>query len=216
MSNRIEVDLSNLKKAVNALAKPEQYAYAASLTLNRLVMKIQERVWERLLGGAFHIRRAAWNKRAIYFPSQNRATKQNLVAVLEIKEEAQNLQNLETGEPQTPLHKFLLLPNPEVFKYGIITAKNKLHPRNLNLRKTPSGTKGNNGTFMVKAASGTPVILQRTGKKKRARTRVLFVLVRRSKVPAKLHFLDISHSTIASQLDLIAQESFEKAMRTAR
>lgn len=217
MTEHLHVDMSALQKAVRELGKPEQYQFAASLTLNRLVLKIQERVWDRLLNsGAFHIRRAAWNKRAIAFLPENRATRHKLVAVLLIREEARNLQLLEAGDPQTPKHKYLLVPNPEVFKYSIITAKNKLHPRNLNLHKGERGTEGLNGTFMIESKSGTPLILQRMGKGKRAKTRLLYTLVHRKKVPAKLHFMDLATSTINSELDKIAQAALEQSMRTAR
>lgn len=214
----IRIDFSQLQRAVNELGSPQQFNYAASLTLNTLVTRIQQRVWDRLLNsGDFNIRRAAFNKGAIYFPSANRSTTTKLVAVLEIKQTADNLIHLETGEPQSPLKKFLLVPNPEVFNYKIITSKNKLHPMNLDLKSGRYGVGGNQRTYLINSnRTGTPLIMQRQGRGKRGKSRVLYTLVKRIKVPAKLKFYELADLTISKEFDSIAMEALQRAISTAK
>lgn len=211
------IDFSELERAVNELGKPEQLNFAMSLAINNLVFAMQKKIWERLLSSTFHIRREAFNKGAIYFPQQNRATTKKLWAVLEIKSIAENLINLETGDPEDPLKKYLLVPNPEVFQYKIISAKNKLHPRNLDLKRGKYGVGGKERTYMINSKrTGTPLILQRIGRGKGAKSRILYTLVKRIKVPAKLHFFDTAEQVANSEFDSIVQVALERAIRTAR
>lgn len=213
----IRIDFSEMQRATTELGKPEQFNFAASLTLNNLVYAIQKRIWDRMFSGAFHIRREKFNKGGIYFPAANRATTKKLFAILEIKQTADNLIHLETGDPESPLKRFLLVPNPEVFGYQIIGSRNKLHPKNLDLKKGKYGTGGNQRTYMINSRkTGTPLILQRMGSGKRGTSRLLYTLVKRIKVPAKLHFYEVADQGIASDFEAIAQRALDQAISTAR
>lgn len=133
------------------------------------------------------------------------------------------------------------IPNAKVFGGKVITAKNQLHPMNLKFVRHGKQMQGNNRTFMVmgNGSQKVPLILQRTGaastgynhtsqlrgadgrfdgqlrtpgqRKAKQGVRLLYTLVKRSKVPAKLEFVQ----TISSSVNANWQAEMGKAMADA-
>jgi len=211
---------------VNALHQAGQRAgYAIASGLNQLANKAQAA--ERAhMAKAFNLRREQFNLRAIYISKADRADATTWRVVIQVKlpGNRHHLQDHEGGQVRVPHGgKFLWQPNQDVFKSKIIGSGNSLAPKNLNLRRGKGGTlQGDHRTFLIKT-NGQRFILQRQGRRqggtvrgrdeagrytirKRRRnskgngqTRLLYRLVQRVKLPARLAFVTTITRTVQDQ-----------------
>lgn len=161
---RVQIDPSEVLKRLDGFEK--QAGYAMSLALNRVANLAQEAQREQMKQ-AFKLRRETFVLRGVKISKADRASKSTWRVVIQIAypDDRRFMHEHEKGgERKRHGGRFLWQPNAKVFR-GIITKANPLHPKNLNMRKTPAGQiKGDHRTFMVRTQQGQRLVLQRIGK----------------------------------------------------
>ncbi|WP_306600748.1 hypothetical protein [Geothrix sp. 21YS21S-2] len=164
VSYRVTVD-----PAFHALTKVEdsQFPYAFSLALNRAANDGQEAERGRIKG-QFNIRRESWNMRGIKIMKSDRASKTRWSVIIQVAPEADYLNKFEEAGIHEPMggRQFVWIPNPKVWKNGIVPKEDPLRPSKLKFTRDPHGRmEGNLGTYMIKRRSdGATLVMQNTGK----------------------------------------------------
>lgn len=218
---KLSVDLSSINKYLNDMGKDNQIPFALATALNNIAREIQKQV-RMDMQSHMNLRHAQYNLNAIKITSW--AKKNNQTVEISVDKKYHWLTRMETGQDHIPFQgrQYLSVPNQEVFKNQIISSKNKLFIKNLNLHLNDKGeTVGDQGTFIVKASSNsTPFIVQNLmqgrGKKRKENTRVLYTLVKRSKQPVKMHLIDIAQKILAGSLEPMINAALASTLRSAQ
>lgn len=240
MQFKLEVSPVPVINALHQLGKDAGYSIARGL--NQLANKAQAEQRDHMRK-AFKLRREQFNLRAIYISKADRANRDTWRVVIQVRmpDDRHYLQEHEGGQVRVPHGgKFLWQPNPAVFKSQVITRANPLHPKNLQLRRTKGGVlAGKARTFLLKAGSER-YILQRTGRRKKAtatrdaatgrftvrkrkgatsdmgNVRLLYRLVKRITLPARLDFVPTVTRTIREQWEPTMAQALDQALARAR
>lgn len=239
---RFKLDTSSITQGLTG-AQERQIPFVASLALNRVAVIGQNAEQYRILA-KFKVRREQFVLRGIKINKADRATKTSWRVIIRVDQPQDFLNRTEEGDDHTPLKgKWLWKPNAAVFNDRIILRSNPLHPMNLRF---DSHLRAQNRVFMVKGNGSKtgPLILQRTGAKttgyshrdqlrgtngrfdglirrpgeRRAKqgVRLLYTLVARSHVPAKLEFAKTITNAVAQAWPTVAADAMAEALRTAR
>ncbi len=167
---RVQIDPSAVLKRLDGFEN--QAGYAMSLALNRVANLAQEAQREQMKQ-AFKLRRETFVLRGVKISKADRASKSTWRVVIQIAypDDRRFMHEHEKGgERKRHGGRFLWQPNAKIFR-GIITKANPLHPKNLNMRKTPAGQiKGDHRTFMVRTQQGQRLVLQRVDRRLDARS----------------------------------------------
>jgi len=221
----VNVDLTPVTSYLLALEQPEQIPFAVAKSLNDLARKIQAEIRTRMTA-SFTLRKRQWMLNRIYINKTDRATKTSWSVTIQVQEPYNILSKFEAGGERVAVNgrKFLAIPNPATFGRGSIP--DELRIKNLHLKTIGNETKGDNETFMIDSKrTGVPLILQdvwnQKGKKKRGMNkgtlnRILYTLVSRVKVPAKLNFVTTAQQVIDAEAMGIFKANIEFALRTAK
>ena len=207
---------------------PKQIAFAVSQGLNKTALAIQEHIRLHIID-KFKLRRKNWVLNRIYISPTNRATKTRWSVTIEVQEPRDILNKFEAGGQVFPHegHAHIAIPNAKVFR-SIIAADDPLTIKNLQLRETtPNHIQGLEETYLIKSkATGVPLIVQDVARKtkgKRARgqnkflqSRILYTLVKKETLPAKLEFISTAVATVNRQMDSIISDAVQLALRTGR
>ena len=155
-------------------AEQEQLPFAVSQALNQLANRAQAAEREHIRQ-AFKLRRESFVLRGVYISKADRATKSSWRVVVQLQyPDARHFldQHEEGGQRRRQGGRYLWQPNEEVFKSKVISASNPLAPKNLHVRRTDHDQiKGDHGTFMVRAAGGQRLVLQRVARTLDGRSR---------------------------------------------
>lgn len=212
-----------------------QIPFAVSLWINRLANAAQAAVRTRMKG-QFRLKREDFNLKAIYISKVDRATKSSWRVVIQVLDRAGYLDKFEQGGDKVALggRKYLAIPNDKVFSDGIVDQGNPLRIKNLHLHKDEFGRLlGDQRTFLapLRGGQGSAGIFQRMGenpKKGRGKAqggrgsgpdpgiRLLYKLISKAKIPAKLEFVQTIQTAVDEQSSTILNDAFAEAMRTAR
>lgn len=227
----VKVTAEGLEK-LTQMGDSDQVPFAVSLWLNRLANAAQASVREGIKR-RFKLHREDFNLRAIYISKANRATKASWSVVIEVQQRADYLNKFEDGGEKVAIggRRYLAIPNDKVFSDGIVDQGSPLRIKNLNLHKDEHGRLiGDQQTFLLpmRNQAGQAGIFQRTAKdtrKGQARKskdgqdsgiRLLYKLVARAKIPAKLEFIPTVQATVDAQAGQLMDQAIAEAQRTAK
>lgn len=229
----IQVDTTSALRGLSDLQQ-RQVPFAISKALNALANKAQAAERARLTG-AFNLRRVKWNLDAIYISKQDRATKTSWLVVIQVQDSRSYLNKFEQGGEKIPHkgRKNLAIPNPVVFRSGIVPKGSPLKPAALNLRHVGGKWEGDQRTFIAPFKRNDEAgIFQRLGRDKRGRAkknkgvrgragvdanvRLLYTLISRVPIKAQLHFVSTIGETVQREWASTMNEAMAYALKTAR
>lgn len=234
LSMKINLDTTPVLEAIGTKME-SQTPFAVSLWINRLANAGQAAERQHMKQ-RFHLNREDFNLRAIYISKADRATKTTWRAVIQVQARAGYLGKFEEGGEKVAIggRRYLAIPDETVFPDGIVPRGSELKLRKLNLHKDDHGRLiGDQRTFLAPLRNGGQAagVFQRTGKDTRssaakkkgvkdaagdAGVRLLYKLVGRARIPAKLDFYQTVADTVAARSKDILNDAFAEAMRTAR
>lgn len=233
LSMKINLDTTPVLEAIGTKME-SQIPFAVSLWINRLANAGQAAERQHMKQ-RFHLNREDFNLRAIYISKADRATKTTWRAIIQVQARAGYLGKFEEGGEKVAIggRRYLAIPDETVFPDGIVPRGSELKLRKLNLHKDDHGRLiGDQRTFLAPLRGGDQAagVFQRVGassKKGRplgggshhdtsANVRLLYKLVARARVPAKLEFYETVAETVAAKSKDILNDAFAEAMRTAR
>jgi hypothetical protein len=235
----ISVDVQSVVEWMESTC-PKSVGFAVSYGLNQLANVIQDRIRQGIIA-RFKLQRKTWILNRVYISKQDRASKTDWSVTISISEPRDILSKFEYGGEHVPFegHNHLAIPNAQVFK-SVIRSDDPLTIRNLAIKETkPNHLQGLYGSFIVKdKTTGTPLVLQdmsainyknagnlKTLKKlergmktkdPRIGNRILYTLVKSSKVPAKLEFIDTAKQAIDANCNTIMSNAVQEAIRTSK
>jgi len=221
----ITVDTSPITDYLTNLQKEDQIQFAVSKSLNDLARSIQSRIRDNMRQ-SFTLRKTQWVLNRIYISTVDKATKTKWSTVISVNEPYNILAKFEEGGEKVSVggHRYLAVPNAKSF--GKATPPDELRIKNLNLKAIGNEMKGNNETFLIHSKrTGVPLILQdvwnQKGKKRKGinkwtLNRILYTLVPKVRIPAKLNFVATAQSVIASEAIGIFEKNVNLAIQTAR
>ncbi len=227
MSLKIQVDDNLAQKLLEELGKPEQLKFAMSLAINKTMTLIRN-AFRGEMEAKLKLRRVAFNLAAVRVKPGDFATKSQLYSILSIDAAlAPHLIRLQTGKDHIAVNgrKYLPMPNVKVFGDKVITSANPIAIKNLQLRSTPGGLKGQQKTFMLHPAGKSPVILQRTGQPGKGKkkgsdkatgNRILYTLIKKSKTPKKIDLLPIAQRVVREVFRDEVRSAVAYAVKTAK
>ena len=169
---RYSIDARSIQAALQDV-EIRQIPYIMKLGMNALGNAAQMKVREGL-DARFTIKRKTWNFNAIKIDKQGRASKTLWRVIIQVDPRASYLDKFEDEGYHIPFggRNYLWVPNAAVFRKRIISAGDKLHPKNLHMGTVQGparkGSKGGHAiiglqrTFMIRTSSG-PIVLQRLG-----------------------------------------------------
>lgn len=236
----VNIDFNDLRATLDRMGEPDQYRYAAMVTINNALKQIQADV-RGDMRSHLNFKRLAWNLASIHVSRY--AKKDSLYGVVQVSDKAKNLKFLEEGKASTPLNglDLVAIPNSKVFKRKVIDKDNPLFYPALGLQPFPGGIlKGKEHTFQVTTKkTGAQIVLQRVANKpkkaskaKRASfgtskgavsfdatsattTRCLYVLKSRTPRPVKMNFARIAQGVVAA-LPQLMDAAISRAVQTAK
>ena len=231
---QIRVDTKPVQAALGTQMET-QIPFAVSLWLNRLANAAQAAIRAHMKE-KFHLRHEAFNLKAIYISKADRSTKTSWRVLIQVQERASYLDKFEEGGEKVALggRRYLAIPNDKVFSDGIVEKGSPLRIKNLHLHKDEYGRViGDQRTFLApfRGAEGSAGIFQRISKDTRkgsaksagtksstadAGIQLLYKLVSRARIPAKLEFVQTVQDTVDTQSRTLLDDAFADAMRTAR
>ena len=203
----------------------EQLPFAISKALNA-VSRVAVKAEQDHIQSHYRIRRD-WVLRGIQ--TLKWSTKRDLVVIVGVSKDRDFLNWSEQGTSnRTPLHSlYHWIPNEQVLGSGVIGKGNKLSPANLHFDAQGQGP---NRTFLAHTAKG-PLVMQRTssnkakgvsqrikggGASKAGGVRLVWTLVKRWKVPARLQFVTVVTTTVNREWPEIMRSAMADATRTAK
>lgn len=218
MSIQIRVDAKPLTESLSALGQ-RQVPFALSKALNGVLIDAQAEV-VRGVRARFTVRKPDFLRRAVKMVQF--ANRRTLTAALAVTgPNADVYIQHEDGGTKTPTSSRALAVPREVrrTKRDLITKGNR--PRGLNLTKAGTGPKatiykGDKRTFAIRSASGEGLLLQRTGRGRASRLRLLYLFRRQAQLQPRLEFGDTVTQTIVERWDRQLDLAFTEAVRTAR
>lgn len=169
---RFSIDARAVQAALQDV-EVRQIPYIMKLGMNALGNAAQQSVREGLQA-RFTLKRKTWNLNAIKIEKLDRATKTNWRVILRLDPRASYLEKFEEEGYHHPFggRNYLWVPNERVFRKRIISAGDKLHPKNLHMGTVQGpaqkGSKGGHAiiglqrTYMIRTSTG-PMVLQRMG-----------------------------------------------------
>lgn len=184
-----------------------QIPFALASTINIVVQDAQA-AQVRAMHRAFQIRRADFLRRQVKI--HQFASKRDLRAHLGFAgDRADVFAKFEAGGTKTPRGGRTIAVPVEARrnKRDLITAANR--PKQLLATASKRA-------FLVRGADGDGVILQRVGRGRRTKTRVLYGLTPRVQLPASLGFVDRVTETVMLRVARAAEVGFSRALASAR
>lgn len=223
MDIKVNVNTDGLFAMLDGVIK--QFPFAASLALNKVANAAVE-AERKGIKERFHIRRA-WVLQGIQIIK--RADKSSLNVIIGVLKDRDFLNYAEAGTSNRTAMggMYQWVPNQQYFNNKIIMPTNPLHPSNMAFVKG----RGPLNTSLIQN-NGHPLVLQRVsnvtakgrtrkgksqiGRNKDTGNRVLYFLIKRTKVPAKLKFIETITTTVNEQWVASMQEAVTKALSTAK
>ena len=225
MQYAIKMQVERFTEQLNYI-QATQIPFAVKTALNQVATLAQDSIKSHV-ESAFKLRRSGFvllNVAKIM--RGDWATKTAWRVVIQVDPKVANFMvRMEGGDDHVPAHgRWLWFPNDDVFQEKIILRSNPLHPANLKFERRGGQMLGNERTFMLTPKNRRePLVMQRVARSsagatqlltlgpkrgkggkvtKKARSggvRMLYRLVARSKVPAKLEFREtIANSVYAN------------------
>jgi len=224
----MKVDTSDIDRRLSLLGQEGQIPYATSRALNTLANSVQRAI-RAGIADRFKLSQRSWVLNRVYIAKEERATKERRWVVISINEPYKVLSGMEIGGEKTHVNgrPYFAIPNKKVFGGRPISADNPLRISNLSLHATPYGIQGDQETAMIKSkATGVPLIIQdvslagkgraRRGINKYFKNRILYTLVKRVTLPAKLQFVDTATAVIGAEASTTFSAAIQQAIDTAR
>ena len=229
MQVNITIDSASVLNPLKELGQDRQGPFILSKSLNLLARKVQDNLREDIRQ-TLHVRRWSWVKNSVKIDKGTWSTKTRLWVKIYLTEAASFIGAMEDGAQHLPRngHQFLCVPNEAVFGGKIIEAANPLYVKNLHLTEAKGHIlKGEQRTFMVDSKkTGNPLILQRVGNEARGKAkrgtskasglRMLYVLLKATKRPQRIHWATTANATVANESTGIFTEVMRDALATAR
>lgn len=218
MSVQIRVDAKPLTESLSALGQ-RQIPFALSKALNGVLIDGQSEV-VRGVRQRFTVRKPDFLTRAVKMVQF--ANRRTLTAVLAVTGPNADvyIQHEEGGQKVPRQARALAVPR-EVRrnKRELITKGNR--PRGFGLQKKGTGPKatmyqGEKRTFAIRSQNGEGLLLQRVGRGKNSRVRLLYLFRRRVSLAPRLQFGDTVTQVILDRWDRQLDLAFTEAVRTAR
>lgn len=216
---------SNVREIERGLDKVgrQQFPFAMSKALNATADQFQER--QRAgMQKRFTLRRKPWVDRSVKRGKGDFATKKKLEAIVRIetpgdKGRSDVLTQHEDGGTKRPRSGRTLSVPADVRRGKTGVIPKNLRPGALNLRPWgESGTvmRGDRRTVLIRTGNDRGVILQRTGRGKRAKLKVLYRL--KGSVPLKpgLEFFKTAKIVVNDRLVENVRRELDRAISTAR
>lgn len=224
---QIRIDSEAVLAQLAELGEERQGPFILARGLNLLAKKVQANLRQNITE-TLKVRRKAWMNRQTKIDRGTWATKTRLKVRIYMDDPASFVADFETGADHTPIlgRKFLAIPNPKVFGRSIIGKDHPLRVKNLNLRATPWGLRGDQRTLVIQANSGTPLVVQRVGQdvrgagrrgvKRTSGLRLLYTLVKLSRRPRRIAWYQTAEATVAGEQVGIFAEVISAALRDTR
>jgi Family of unknown function (DUF6441) len=220
---KVTTNLDELTRSLNRIQK-EQLPFALSKGLNETAKEFQKRQREGMKH-RFSIRRKSWVERSVKIGREDWATKKKLEAIVRIetpgdRSRSDILAQHEEGGEKRGRGRTMSVPimaRPRGYGGGVVPKR--LRPSNLNLRpwgSTGRVMRGDQRTILIRTANDRGVILQRTGKGKRTRLKVLYRL--KGEVPLKptLEFFRTARVVYDDSLVKNVRIALDRAVATRR
>ncbi len=205
--------------------RQEQLPFAVSKALNA-VSRAAVKAEQDHIQSHYRIRRD-WVLRGIQ--TLKWSTKRDLVVIVGVSEDRDFLNWSEVGTSnRTPMHsQYHWIPNEQVLGSGVIGKANRMNPVNLHFDAQGQGP---NRTFLAHTPKG-PLVMQRTssnkargvsqrikggGTSKSGGVRLVWTLVKRWKVPARLQFTTTVTTTVSREWPEVMRSAMADAMRSAK
>jgi len=187
--------------------------FALSLALNRTAIKVQNAIRDTMKKN-FDVH-GTWFLYGIRITKEDRANRTKPFVVISVLQDRQLTQRFEEGGFRTSnTGGLLVVPVRSVL--GKISRGNALQFKKLNLHKVGNRVVGERGTFMVKRPDGTVSVRQKVGRGRSATYRTIYRLLKRTKLPAILHFVDTATKTINESYSEIFSDAMAQAMKTRK
>jgi hypothetical protein len=226
----VKIDAQAALESLEELGLSKKGPYILRDLLNGLAKRVQANL-QQDMADSLKIRRTAFIKNAVKIDRGTFALTNRLSVTIHLDDRADFLSQFESGGEHVPAfgHDHLAFPNRDVFGSKIIRGDNPLRPKNLNLTESKGGYKGNLRTFLIQSSTGTPMILQRTTphKAKRAKgqmyglssktgTRLLYLLIKASQRPQKIHWYSTVDRTVQGEAQGIWTSVVREALEHLR
>ena len=217
----IQLDPSEFLGELDSIAR-RQLPYATARALNAVAFDFQSAEQEGI-SQRFRLRRPAFVKQGIYFPTQQRADyrRGDLSATVSIEPKRDFLSKFEQGGWKAPRSATrLAVPiDARRTKSDIVTAGDRLGALGFRLHgRGPKGTvgRGLKRTFSIRYPDGRGYIFRRIGSGKRASMRLLYLFRPRVVIPPSLEFHATAESVARARFVPAFAAAFQDALRTAR
>ena len=215
VSVRVSGDVRRLRASLDRLGQ-QQLPFATMRAVNRTLEDVQAA--ERAhIARVFRVRRPDFINRLVKIGPGDFATKANLVGRVGIQgPRADILAKFELGGPKVFTGRTIALPAT------IRLNKSEIIPRGRRPRRLLDNPR--NRAFIVRTATGTGLVLQRTGRKqvgphqvgRDPRLRVVYGLARQAQIPATLEFQATGRAVVRGRFALNLRAALTEALATAR
>ena len=226
MNIDIQVDARKAIKELNDVGE-RQLPFALARALNATYLDVQKA--ERAnLHSKFKLRRASWAEKSVKFSHfatkrepwvtfgfhpQGGESKRDILGKFETQTEKRPIDGRTIAVPQAS----------SLFRKGTGIIPHRNRPSALNLRRDGRRVIGDRGTFVIRKADGSGLILQRLGKGRGRRgvtrssgVQALYVLALRARLKPNLEFRAIAERVVNQVFEKHMLREFDNAMRTAR
>jgi len=228
MNINLAIDTQAVLDQLKELGQERQGPFILARGLNLLAKRVQQELRNNI-ATSLNVRHGSWLKQQVKIDNGTWATKTRLQVVIHLTDVAAFLDKLETGGEHVPIggRKYLAIPNSKVFGNSIIGRDSLFRIKNLNLHETPKGMEGNQRTFIIDSKNtGTPLVMQRVadtdhkkrqkGMNKKTGLRILYNLIKQSKVPKKLQWFDTATNTVSTCQAAIFTDVIQDAINKAK
>ena len=225
----VQVDTEDVRAYLKEIGAERQQGFVISLALNRLANLAQKAERENDLAKNFKIRRKQFVMNKVYINKVDRANKNSWTVTIQIKEDYPQISLFETGADKVPFHsQYLALPNRQVFGGRIIQQDDELSIRNLHLKNIGSRVEGDSETFIINSKrTNVPLIIQdcfangerkkkMRGMNKHLGNRILYTLIRKSRLPVRLHFVETVSNSVKQNYEQVFTDALTQALKTAK
>ncbi len=210
MAVDIKVDAIPPEKTLTMMRKfGKQLPFAESVAINKTAFLVQDKEISNIEDGRFNLRSKWYQKRKRFGVNVKPSNKRNLLANIFSRAawlEKQEKGGTKVGSKKTPLvgGSKLLMPAKDIRK-----KKTRLIPKKFSPAKLLANPKKNRVFFVDTPGGG--LILQRKGKGKNSKARVIFFVEDRARVPAVLEF----EKTGQKVVNKVYRKEFGKALAFA-
>jgi len=221
MQLEITVDPKQALKDLKA-DQERHVPYALSRAVNSTALDVQRAIRNRQRS-IFTLRRPEWADRSVKMVKF--ATKTDPVAQLGIHppgamgdRRADIIGKFEDQTVKLPKGRTIAIPVSSRIKRGnagIIAKRDR--PRAYNFRKVGNRIVGDRGTFILRKADGSGLIMQREkGGRSRGAAHVLYILARRARIKPNLRFQATAQLVVDTRFTEHMVRELDNALRTAR